>query len=152
MSVAVHYRFSQHFAVSANDAYLWCTDFNPHDPVLMGEPNTKRQITQLTENLLILKETCPTEHGTVAKEKIIHLYPDRLMWVSMHLSGPNKYSQFIYEISAEKGGSTLAFTAHHIEHQKLTKKETDQLAEELCKYDSGVWLLLAKAMKKELNP
>jgi hypothetical protein len=69
------------------------------------------------------------------------------------LTGPNKYSQFIYEITAEgKSASRLNFTALHIEHEEETHKENaDLLAEKLCNYDSNVWKLLAQSMEKELN-
>ena len=64
-------------------------------------PDAKRTVTWLTESTVILKETFPTNSGTIEKEKLVHLYPDRLMWVSTHLSGPNKYSQFLYQITPE---------------------------------------------------
>lgn len=89
----------------------------------------------------------------VAKEKLVQLYPEQLTWVSTHISGPNKYSQFIYEISVETASaSSLDFTAHYIEHQeKMASAELKALADSLCKYDSNVWKLLAKAMEKELG-
>jgi hypothetical protein len=82
---------------------------------------------------------------------MVQCYPDQRRWVSTHLSGPNKYSQYIYEILAEKDNSTLEFTANHLEYQKLSGKATEQLSEKLCKHDLDIWTLLAKAMEKELN-
>jgi hypothetical protein len=70
------------------------------------------------------------------------------------LTGPNKYSQFIYEISAKgDNASCLDFTAHHIENKKeiMTKMDIKLLADKLRKYDSNAWKLLARAMEKELN-
>jgi hypothetical protein len=82
----------------------------------------------------------------------VQLYPDRLSWVSTHLTGPNKYSQFIYEISAEgNGASRLDFTALHLEYEKkLDGEDIKSLADKLRKEDSAAWKLLAKAMAKEL--
>jgi hypothetical protein len=151
MAVVVRYGFRQNFAVLADKAYLWCTDFDPKDHALMGEPNAKRKVTYLTKETLILNDTFKAKNGEVKKKKLIQRDPDQLRWVSTHLSGPNKYSQFIYEISAEKNGSTIEFTANHIEYQKLSEKETKQLTGKLRKHDVDIWALLAKAMENELN-
>lgn len=119
----------------------------------MGEDNAKREVTWIAESVVLLKETFHTNSGVVEKQKLVHLYPDQLMWVSTHLSGPNKHSQFIYEIKPEGvGGSCLEFTALHIEHQEnLTPQKLKSLAERLCKEDSDLWKRLAKVMEKELN-
>ena len=75
------------------------------------------------------------------------------MWVSTHISGLNKYSQFIYEIRPDgDSGSRLEFTARHIEHQEnLTCQEQKALTDRLCTTDSDLWKRLAKAMEKELD-
>ena len=153
MPYTIRYHFSQHFAVPAKAAYEWCTDYRPDDHSLMGNPDAKRIVTWLTDSTVLLKETIPTSTGTVEKEKLVHLYPDRLMWVNTHLTGPNKYSQFIYQLSEEtKGASRLDFNALHIEHkEKLTQQEIEHLQIELCHADSNMWKLLAKAMTKDLN-
>jgi hypothetical protein len=154
MLQVIRYCFSQRFSVSAPQAYSWCTDFSPEDHALMGEANAEREVTQLTDSTLILKEIFHTDNGDIEKQKLVQLYGDRLSWVSTHLSGPNKFSQFIYEIFAEgDSASYLNFTALHIEHGKedMTKEEVKLLAGRLCKYDSKAWKLLAKAMAKELK-
>jgi len=152
MPYALRYRFSQHFAVSAQDAYNWCTDFQPEDHALMGEENAIREVRWLTESTVILKETFHTNEGDTEKEKLVQLYPYRFMWVSTHLSGVNKYSQFIYEINPEEGASKLEFTALHIEHvEHLGKKNLKALEDDLLSYDSNVWKRLAKTMEKELK-
>jgi hypothetical protein len=68
------------------------------------------------------------------------------------LTGPNKYSQFIYEVSAEgKNASRLDFTALHLEYvEKLGSEAVKSLAAKLKQEDSGAWKLLATAMAKEL--
>jgi hypothetical protein len=153
MPIAVSYDFCQHFNISAHRVYKWCPDFTSRDHALMGENMIERQVTHLTDTTVILKETIHTNEGTVEKQKLVQLYPNRLCWISTHLTGPNKYSQFIYEVTAEgKSASWLNFTALHMEHEEETHKENaDLLAKKLCDYDSNVWKLLSQAMEKELN-
>ena len=152
MAITFRYRFSQRFVVSAQEAYNWCTDFQSEDHALMGEENAKREVRWLTDSTIILKETFHLGQGEIVKEKLVQLYPDRFMWVSTHLSGVNKYSQFIYEINPEEGASKLEFTALHIEHvEHLGKKNLKALEDDLLSYDSNVWKRLAKTMEKELK-
>jgi hypothetical protein len=118
----------------------------------MAEENVTRDIKQITKTALLLKEQFNNEKEVVIKEKLVQLYPERLMWVSTHLCGPNKYSQFIYEVVAETGSSSrLDFTAKHIEHQTVSQKQILALKENLRKYDSEVWKRLARAIQQELN-
>lgn len=147
------YHFTQPLDVQTQAAFHWCVDYSSDDPSLMGEDNAKREVTWIAESVVLLKETVHTNSGVIEKQKLVHLYPDRLMWVSTHLSGPNKHSQFIYEIKPEGDGcSRLEFTAHHMEHQEnLTPQEQKALTDRLCKADSDLWKRLAKAMEKELN-
>jgi len=151
MPTVINYSFSQSFNVSAQVAYKWSTDFQSDDHALMGEGNAKRQVTWITEVTVLLKETLPEDAVMVKKAKLIQLYPDQLMWTSTHLTGPNRYSQFIYKIiSDDDNTSHLNFTALHLEHKEnLSPKNKALLTKELCKYDSDVWKRLAKAMKRE---
>ena len=154
MLQTILYHFSQSFPVSAQKAYQWSTDFTPQDHFLMGEVNAERQVIHLSDDTVVLKEIFHSSNGDIEKRKLVHLYPDQFSWISTHLTGPNKYSQFIYEISAEgNNASRLTFTAHHIENKQETMSKADiaMLADKLCKYDSNAWKLLAKAMENELN-
>ena len=104
-----------------------------------------------SELTVILNDIFQVGTGKVEKQKVVHLYPDRLRWVSTHLTGPNKYSQFIYEISAQSNdASRLDFTAMHLEYAKLGSEAVKSLADKLRQEDSGAWKLLAKAMAQEL--
>jgi len=149
----ISYQFSQNFNVSAKEAYLWCTDFSPQDPALMSENNVTRKITKLSQNTIILKETIQVENEPVVKRKLVKLYPERLTWISTHINGPNKYAQFLYEVTAKTHGSSqLYFTAQHIEHQnEISPSGLQKLAASLCKHDTNIWKLLAQAMEKELT-
>ena len=153
MPCAIRYSFSQRFSVPARKAYKWCTDYNPEDHALMGDEAAERQITHIAESTIILTDIFHTSSGPVEKQKLVQLYPDRLCWVSTHLTGPNRYSQFIYEISAEgNSASRLDFTALHLEYEKkLDSEGIKSLADKLKEEDSKAWKLLAKAMTKELG-
>ncbi len=155
MPFDIRYRFSQDFDVSAEDAFLWCTDFTPQDHLLVAHSNAQRQITHLTDSTIILKDTFCNGNETVEKEKLIQLYPDRFTWVSTHLSGPNKYSQYLYEIFVKTPTtSRLRFTAIHVEHEKeeMTKERSLALADKLCNEDSAMWRLFAQAMYRDFKP
>jgi len=153
MPSPIRYHFSQRFPVPARKAFEWCTNYSPEDHALMGnEAIAKRQIIRVTDATIILTDTFHTSKGIIEKQKLVQLYPDRLSWVSTHLTGPNKYSQFIYEIYAEgNGASRLDFTALHLEYENLDSEAIKSLADRLKKEDSATWKLLAKAMAKELG-
>src|SRR4030043_1097363 len=151
MPCPIRYRFSQRFPVPASKAYKWCTNYSPEDHVLMGDEAAERKITCVPDATIILTDTFHTNRGNVEKQKLVQLYPDRLLWVSTHLTGPNKYSQFIYEISAEGNNvSRLDFTALHLEYneENLDSEGIKSLADKLKEEDSATWKLLAKAMTK----
>jgi hypothetical protein len=153
MPLPVRYHFSQRFPVSAKKAFNWCTDFNPDDYVLMGEEGVERHITHIIDSTIILKDIFHSAPGQVEKQKLVQLYPDQLLWVSTHLTGSNKYSQFLYVISPKgKDASILSFTASHVDYEKKTSDKTDAklLAYKLRTDDANAWKLLAKAMTKEL--
>ncbi len=149
----VHYRFSQRFNLPARKAYEWCTDFTPGDQTLMGEKNATREVQRITEDTLILTDKFQVGGETTVKQKLVCLYPNRLMWTSTHLAGPAEHSQFIYEIrSVTRTTSSLEFTALHLARDVKESKaetETEQLAEELRKADSDVWKNLAREMEKD---
>jgi len=150
MPMPIRYHFTQRFPVSAKKAFEWCTSFDLRDPALMGEEGVERQVTLVTEGVIILKDIFHSEKGIKEKEKLVELYPDQLSWVSTHLTGPNKYSQFLYVITPDgKAASTLSFTGLHLEYR--AKEDAQSLAERLCLEDAGAWKLLAKAMTWELK-
>ena len=150
MATTVRYHFRQHFQIAAQEAFDWCTDFRPEDQALKGYINSQREITKIADDVIILKDTTHTAAGVVEKQKLVQLYPAQLSWVATHLSGPNKYSQFLYQISPYlKGGSLLDFTALHLEYDN--KAEAEMLSARLCQVDSSAWKLLANAMAGELQ-
>ncbi len=154
MVYSLRYHFSQKLAAPPLEAYKWCTNYDPNDLSLMQQKG-KREITHLTETTMILTDTFYTEKKTVKKEKLIHLYPDRLSWTNTHLSGPNKYSQFLYEIKPAKGGlSKLNYYGLQIEYQEpieLGKSDLKVLEIAQRNEDAAIWKILAKEMEKEIG-
>ncbi len=150
MPISIRYHFIQHFAVSAQEAFDWCTDFDPKDNFLMGEKTAERQINPLSNGVILLKDYFITSVGKIEKQKIVHLYPDQYKWTSTHLTGPNKHSQFLYQITPQsKNASFLTFTALHIEYNE--KEDATLLVKRLCKEDAYAWMLLAAAMAEDKN-
>jgi hypothetical protein len=151
MPQSIYYRFSQHLSVSAPKAYRWCTDYDPQDHVLM-RVNAEREVMHISEDIIILIDKYHNRNEIIEKQKLVCLYPDRLSWTSTHLSGPIKYSQFLYEIVPESDESChLNFVGLQIEYndKRFSKKEIEMLAEKLRNEDSAAWKLLATEMEKE---
>jgi hypothetical protein len=116
----------------------------------MGDKRAERQITQLAEGAIILKDSFHSVAGTIEKQKLVHLYPDQYRWTSTHLTGPNKHSQFLYRITPQsKNASFLTFKALHLEYNE--KEDAKLLAERLCKEDAYAWKLLRGAMVDDRN-
>jgi hypothetical protein len=154
MPISIRYHFRTLFAVSAKNAFEWCTAFDPADHALMGEENAQQKIKRVGADTIILTDTFHTEKDTIEKQKLIELFPDTFSWTSTHLTGPNKHSQFLYQIYADgKTASHLDFIGLHLEYQKeqMDKAKTTLLTKKLCKEDACVWQLLAKAMVKDLS-
>lgn len=150
MPTTARYQFTQHFHVSAKKAFQWCTSYDPQDHALMGDEGATRQVTNVAEGTIILTDTFHTATGTVEKQKLVQLYPDTFSWTSTHLSGPFKYSQFLYVITPDgKDASTLTFTGLHLDYSG--KEDAESLSKRLCREDADAWKLLAEAMEKELK-
>ncbi len=152
MVQAIQYRFVQKFQIPARKAYEWCTDYAPSDMALMREQTAIREIRRISSDTVILKDTFIVEGKPIVKEKLVCLYPDQMTWTSTHLTGPNKYSQFLYEITSQSNEqSCLTFTALSLDYDVTTMDKAEKLARELNRMDSENWSLLAKRMEEDLN-
>ena len=151
---SARYRFSQRFRVPAGKSYNWCTDYQPDDISLMGM-NGKRSIRHISENAVVLTDRIYLDGGTISKQRLVLLYPERLSWINTHLAGPNKHSQFLYEIIPEgKDASRLDFTGFQISYEptgKVSPEMIESLANKLREEDSNAWKRLASAMERDLN-
>jgi len=148
---SVNYRFTQRFPVPAQDAFDWATDYQPIDLALMGEEG-KRTIQKITEDAIILKEDITHARGKTTKVKLVRLNPRALSWHNIHIRGPNKYSEFLYEITPEGNRrSKLTLTGLLVLYSKdsLSAQELKRIANREKRYDSKAWKRLANAMAKE---
>ena len=148
----IHYEFIQKLNIPAQRAFSWCTDYYPSDVALMQEKNATRKVQRIADGVVILIDTFVDDWGkSIEKQKLVCLYPARLTWTGTHLTGPNKHSQFLYEISAlSEGKSQLKFTASSLEYQIENKTDAEKRGIELKKTDSETWRLLAHEMEKEI--
>ncbi len=154
MPCPIRYHFTICFNVPARKAFQWCTDYAAGDHELMGKAEATRVVTFIAESTVILTDTFQVEGRSVEKQKVVELYPDRLCWNATHLTGPTKYSQFLYEITADdEDESHLDFTGLFLDYknENLDKTSVKTLARKLRAEDAYGWKLLAKAMEKELG-
>jgi hypothetical protein len=146
MPLSIHYHFSQRFNVPALKAYKWCTDYDPQDHALM-RVNAKREILNISANTILLTDTFYNKDKKVTKQKLVCLYPNELSWTSTHLTGPIKYSQFLYKIVPEsKRTCRLDFTGLQVEYDN--EENIEVLARKLKKEDSTAWKYLATEMER----
>jgi hypothetical protein len=152
MLQVIRYIFVQKFNVSAREAYEWCTNYGPSDMALMQKENATRKVQRISRDSIILVDTFVVASKPVVKQKLVCLYPDRFMWTSTHLTGPNKYSQFLYEITSETDEqSCLTFTALSLDYNLKSDEEAERLARKLKMMDSKTWKFLAKHMEEDLK-
>lgn len=149
----VRYGFNQTFNVPAKNAFEWCTDYKPSDLALMREKG-ERRILRITEDTIILTETFHKAATTIKKRKVVRLNKPNLSWTNTHISGPNLYSQFLYEIvPVGKNRSRLNFTGLLICHSKaaLNKRKLNRITAIERRVDSRAWRHLAAAMNSDLR-
>ncbi len=150
-SYPIRYSFSQTFDVPAKQAFRWCVDYKADDWKRMGK-NGMRKIRRLNEDTLILTDTVVTDGQSVTKRRLVRLNSNRLAWTNTHVDGPNKHSQFWYQIvPLGRNRSRLDFTGLQVNYAKRrpSASKVAALARKIRKEDSGVWVLLAKEMSKD---
>ena len=122
---------------------------------MMREENATREVNHISDDVILLNDTYTIEGKTTVKQKLVCLYPDRLIWTSTHLIGPNTHSQYIYELVPQNNGQCcLNFTGLYLNHsvkEGTEEKEVGRLGKELKSMDSEIWKLLANEMEKELK-
>ncbi len=147
------YSFTQFFSVPAEKAYKWCTDFRSDDHALMSVRG-RRNIEKILEDTLILTDTTYHDKTPIVKQKLVRLDPAQHSWTNTHLSGLNKYSQFLYRIAPRgANASTLEFVGLQLNESrtKVTPEEVASIARRVKDGDVDVWKRLALAMEKELG-
>jgi len=121
---------------------------------LMQEENATREVQRVSEGTVILVDTYRAGGKVVVKQKLVCLYPEKFTWTSTHLTGPYRYSQFLYQITPETDRiCRLEFTANFLDYTKegADKTEIEKVAREEHRIDADNWKLLADIMEKELN-
>ena len=148
----IRYDFSQQFNVSAEDAFKWCTDYKEDDFSLMGMKG-RRQIKKVLDEVIILTDVIHSNGKSTIKKKLVRLDAKRFFWSNTHLAGPNKHSQFLYQIIPIESKSRLEFTGLQVNYSKTkpSQNEIDSIESEAKEDDSGIWKKLAKAMEKDLK-
>jgi hypothetical protein len=152
--VTLAFQFSQRFPFSAAEVYRWATNYQPGDIGLLGKQG-RRGIAILNDDTVMLTDVFVTpDGGRVTKKKLIRLYPAHQRWTNTHVSGPNKHSQFLYQlVSMGKHACRLEFTGA----QLLTVDKQPSAAslraqtEHLLKEDKAMWKGLARALAADLK-
>ena len=123
---------------------------SPGDMALMREENATREVQHISDDVILLNDTYTIEEKTIVKQKLVCLYPHRLTWTSTHLTGPNRHSQYLYEIVPQNDGQCcLNFTGLYLDHS--IKEGAEGQATRLKKMDSDNWKLLAKELEQDLK-
>lgn len=151
---SVKYDFKQSFRLPAKEAFDWCTDYTPYDLTLMNETG-KRRIQKITHDAILLTETTLRNKKTVTKTKLVRLNKPQLSWTNVHISGPNRHSEFLYKIEPlGKSRSRLNFTGLLIYYSRrtLTKRTLRKIARAERRADSLAWHYLSTAMWKDARP
>jgi hypothetical protein len=150
---STYYKFNQQFSVPAKEAFDWCTNYQPGDLALMGEEGNRR-INKLTSDTVILEERVVQDDKRVTKVKLVKLNRSTYSWHNIQLKGPNRYSEFIYEIVSEgRRSSRLFFTGLLLVYatKRISQQRLWRIANMEREYDSKAWKRLASAMAKELR-
>jgi hypothetical protein len=153
------YHFTTRLPAPRAQAYRWATDYRSTDFQLSGL-EAKRKVEKLAENLFLLTDSFDVDPfdsrpgARTLKVKLVHLYPDRWAWVSTHVAGPVKHSQFLYELTPlGSKASTLHFTGSQVESvpRPPTRLSIARRARELRREDSQLWVRLSAAYASELS-
>ena len=148
--VSLRFRFTQRFRRPAREVYAWATDYSPDDPAAMGLPGSRR-VERLGADAVLLTDRFGAPGKRVAKKKLVRLYPERLSWTNTHLSGPNRHSQFLYELVPDGPRAChLVFTGSQVSHppKALSPKQARALAQEVRDQDAALWKRLAAALHR----
>jgi hypothetical protein len=150
---SVKYGFNQSLSAPAERAFEWCTDYRPDDLATMREAG-RRTIRRIASDSIILMETIPKRNGAIRRAKLVRLNRPELSWISTHISGPNRHSQFLYRLAPEgKTRCRLYFKGLLVCYSRkpLTGLQLLKIGREERRADSTAWRHLAAALRKENN-
>lgn len=148
------YSFRQHFAVPVAQAFAWCIDFTPYDWATAGSHGS-RTVLWLSPRTVVLDDTVPAPGGRrVRKVRLVQIYPESRSWVSTHIVGPNRHSQFRYAIVPDgPGASALVFQGRELRWKgaPLPATAVRRLAKRLRTEDAGLWKRFAAEMERDVR-
>jgi len=151
-TACLDYAFRQRFRLPAPKALRWCLDFSPEDVALSGG-HLSRRVTWTSPRTVTLDDRFQKPNGErIRKVKLVQIYPETRSWVSTHIAGPNRHSQFRYRIVPDgANASALIFEGRELRWQgpTLNAAATRRLARRLCREDSGAWKGFAAAMESD---
>jgi len=151
-TACLDYEFRQRFRVPAAKAFRWCLDFSPADIALSGG-HLSRKVAWTSPRTVILDDRFAKPNGTrIRKVKLVQVYPETRSWVSTHIAGPNRHSQFRYRIVPDgANASALIFEGRELRWQgpTLPAAATRRSARRLCRDDSASWKDFAVAMESD---
>lgn len=101
----------------AEDAFKWCTDYRENDFSLMGIKGS-RQIRKVSDGVVILTDTIFSNGKTVTKKKLVRIDAKKFFWSNTHLAGPNRHSQFLYQIIPIGQKSKLEFIGLQVNYSE----------------------------------
>ncbi|HYA54712.1 MAG TPA: hypothetical protein VEG42_03820 [Thermoplasmata archaeon] len=152
-TACAEYSFRQRFRVPPEPAFRWCVEYEPYDARHSGGHGS-RKVTWIGPRTVLLDDVFPGPGGKrVRKVKVVQVYPEDRSWVSTHIVGPNRHSQFRYRIVPDgKHGSALVFEGRDLRWQgrPLTPAAERNLSERLRKEDAELWVWLASLMEQDL--
>ncbi len=149
--VSLRFDFTQRFRRPAREVYAWATDYRPDDPAGVMGLEGSRRVEWLGPDTLLLTDRLGPPGERVAKKKLVRLYPERLAWTSTHLSGPNKHSQFLYELFPDgPRACRLVFTGSQAIYpdEAPPPGEVRALARKVRDQDAALWRRLAAALDR----
>jgi hypothetical protein len=153
----IRYGFSMRLPAPRDWTYRWATDYRPGDFDIMGL-KARRRVEQLSTDLVLLTDSFnvdPFHTGPATgsvKEKLVHLYPATYSWTSTHISGPAKFSQFLYELSPDGSRSSkFRYTGAQVEQTRSapTRSSVAARARTLRTEDVKIWRNLRKSIAGE---
>jgi len=153
-STPIDYSFKQRFRAPAAFAYRWATEFTPRDWAIGGITG-RRKVVTIAENTILLLDTFPGDDGPpVRKTKLVHVYPETRTWVSTHIAGPRRHSQFRYCIREDgPASSILEFRGREIRREAyiMGRAASDSPPAVLRRADSQMWKLFALGMERDFK-